>query len=84
MHFARQRRHVDDRIVIVAERIITERADAFLYPNVKLAIGFDPDTKRMLSALGLFRRQRHVGDWPRVIQDIVRNVSLALPTFALF
>ena len=52
LNLARQRRHIDDRVVIFTERIIARRADAFLYSDVKLAVSFDANTKRMLSILG--------------------------------
>src|SRR6516165_11821032 len=63
LQFARQRWHVDDRVVIFAQRIIAKRANAFFYSNVKLAVGFNADTKGVLSILHFLRRKRHKSDW---------------------
>ena len=83
LNFARQRRDIDDGVVVFAQRIITKRTHTFFYPDVEFAIALNADAKRMLSILRLFRWQRHIRDRPRVVQDIVRNIGGAFPKLCL-
>ena len=83
LHFARKLRHRHDCVVIFGERIIAERAHAFGDANVKLAISFDPHSKRMLSILRFFRRDGCEFDRLGLLEHIVWHVGRALP-FRIF
>ena len=79
LHFARQLRHGDDRVVVFRQPVIARRTHAFCDADVKLALRFDPYLKAVLSILRLFRGHNSKFDSFGLIEDIVRHLGRTLP-----
>src|SRR6266496_6400532 len=69
LHFARQLRHGDDRVVVFRQPVIARRAHAFSDADVKLALRFDLYLKSVLSILRLFRRYNSEFDLFGLLED---------------